>query len=237
MLWTKSAHQCAIFRLLGALRKVHTIPHTIFETTRSGFIQILHHCSVSWKITPLYFCCSNQVYFGQKEPIENKFSDVWVVGWKLIKFLISYLKPWGSFENFECSGLNSPNCCHLWNHKWVFFSNFASLFSVMRDNFLAEILYDLDRRNPSKCKISDFRLLMWNLGSFCWKYMKFQPKRIEELCLMTLKKDAKIFKKLICCFKNDKNLVNFDLSSWNSQNFDFDWFLLWKVCNVWSKKA
>ena len=27
------------------------IPHAIFETTRSGFIQILHQCSVSWKIT------------------------------------------------------------------------------------------------------------------------------------------------------------------------------------------
>ena len=31
-----------------------TIPHAIFETTRSRFIQILHHCSVSRKITPLY---------------------------------------------------------------------------------------------------------------------------------------------------------------------------------------
>ena len=27
---------------------------------------------------------------------------------------------------------------------------------------------------------------------------------------MTLKIDAKFEKKLICCFKNDKNLVNFD---------------------------
>ena len=59
MLWTKRAHQCTIFRLLGALMKVHPIPHAIFETTRSGFIQILHHCSVSWKITPLYFFSSN----------------------------------------------------------------------------------------------------------------------------------------------------------------------------------
>ena len=34
--------------------------------------------------------------------------------------------------------------------------------------------------------------------------------------------------KLICCFKNDKNFVNFDLNSKNSQNFNFDWFLLCK---------
>ena len=43
------------FRLLNALMKVHPIPHAIFETTKSRFIQILHHWSVSWKITPMYF--------------------------------------------------------------------------------------------------------------------------------------------------------------------------------------
>ena len=55
MFWTKTAHHCTIFKLLGAPIKVYPIPHTTFETTRSGFLQILHHCSVSWKITPLYF--------------------------------------------------------------------------------------------------------------------------------------------------------------------------------------
>ena len=40
-----------ILRLLCALMKVHPIPHASFETTRSRFIEILHHCSVSWKIT------------------------------------------------------------------------------------------------------------------------------------------------------------------------------------------
>ena len=29
--------------------------------------------------------------------------------------------------------------------------------------------------------------------------------------------------KLICCFKNDKNLVNFDPNSQKSQNLHFDW--------------
>ena len=44
-----------VFRFFSALMKVHPIPHASFETTRSMRIQILHHCSVSWKITPLYF--------------------------------------------------------------------------------------------------------------------------------------------------------------------------------------
>ena len=45
---------------------------------------------------------------------------------------------------------------------------------------------------------------------------------------MTLKSDAKVEKKLICCFKNDMtNLVNFDQST---QQFQKSlWFLLYKV--------
>ena len=36
---------------------------------------------------------------------------------------------------------------------------------------------------------------------------------------MILKSDAKFEEKLICCFKNDKNLVNYDLSTQNSKKF------------------
>ena len=39
---------------------------------------------------------------------------------------------------------------------------------------------------------------------------------------MTLTSDAKFEEKLICCFKNGKNLVNFDLSTRNSRNLHFD---------------
>ena len=98
-------------RLLSVLVKVHPISHTIFETTRSGFIQTLHHCPVSRKTTLLYFSGSNFVHFGQPESIEKKFSDFCVVGWEFVKFVTSYLKPQVSFS-----------------------LNFASLFNVMRDN-------------------------------------------------------------------------------------------------------
>ena len=37
-------------------------------------------------------------------------------------------------------------------------------------------------------------------------------KVLKSYCLMTLKSDAKFEEKPICCFKNDKNLVNFDPS-------------------------
>ena len=43
----------------------------------------------------------------------------------------------------------------------------------------------------------------------------------KNLCLKILKSDAKFEEKLYCCFKNDKNLVNFDPSNQVS-----------KICNV-----
>ena len=61
-------------------------------------------------------------------------------------------------------------------------------------------------------------------------------KSIEELCLMTLMSDEN-FQEKLSCFKNDMNLVNFDLNTQNSQNFYSDWFLLCKVYKIWSKKV
>ena len=46
--------------------------------------------------------------------------------------------------------------------------------------FLAETVHDLDKRSPSKCKISElstahvkFHQICTFIGSFCWKYIKF----------------------------------------------------------------
>ena len=87
----------------------------------SGFIQILHHCSMSWKIVPLYFFFSNLIYFWQKEPIKVKFSGFWVVDLKITKFHMSYLKPQVSFSlNFAPLWRVRDNSCVLfsWNFVW-----------------------------------------------------------------------------------------------------------------------
>ena len=154
--------QC--FRLLSALMKVHPMPHDVFETTRSVFVQILHHCSVSWNISLLYFCSSNLVYFGRKELIKKKFLEFWVLGGKLFKLFISYLKPQVSFS-----------------------SNFASLFIVTRCNSSVLFylkLYMIWTNEPNK--VQNFSLLIAQvkfhqiytlIGTFCWKYTKFQLRK------------------------------------------------------------
>ena len=52
---------------------------------------------------------------------------------------------------------------------------------------------------------------------------------IVELCVMILKSDAKFEEKMNCGIKNDmKNLVNFHLSTQNSENLYFDRLFLSK---------
>ena len=91
--WQKQPINAQYFRLCSVLIKVHPIPHAIFESTKLGFVQILHHCSVSWKMTPLYFFSWNHIYFGQKRPMEVKFLVFWVIRWKFTKLLMPYFRP------------------------------------------------------------------------------------------------------------------------------------------------
>ena len=206
--------------------KVHPIPHAAFETTRSGFIQILPHCLVSWKITPLYFCSSNLIYFGQKEPIEVKFSDFWVVGSKFIKFLISYLKPKASFS-----------------------LTFASIFSVMRRKssvFFHLNLYMLWRKaSDQSAKFQTFDCLReispylyFNRLSFCWKYVKFQLKKYGGVKTYDTVEWCEIWRKTLLLFQKWQKFVGILIWELKSlKNLHFDWYLSCKVCNVWPKKV
>ena len=71
------------------------------------------------------------------------------------------------------------------------------------------------------------------------KVYKILAKKIytEELWFMNLKIEAKFGEKLVFCFKNNRNLVNFDLSTKSLKNVHFHWFLLCKVFNVWPTKV
>ena len=59
--------------------------------------QILYSSSFSWKITPLYFFNSNNIYFAQKEPSKMKI-----------------------FETFKCSDpILSNSLCQFWNDESI----------------------------------------------------------------------------------------------------------------------
>ena len=108
------------------------IPHTIFETTSSGFIEILHHSSLSWKNSFVFFwaqpCIILTTIVHQRE-------------------LLGFLSDWVKIH---------------------------------------QIPHDI----------------------------------LETKYLLILNSDAKSEENPpICCFKNDKNLLNFDPSTQKSQKF------------------
>ena len=95
-------------------------------------LRILNPSSISWKVTPLHFFSSNNIYFAQKEPIKGKiFWDFRVFRSKFVNFIMPILKRQVS---------SSPN--------------FVSLFSFMKDNssviFLAQTIYTLLKRRLLK---------------------------------------------------------------------------------------
>ena len=78
---------------------------------RVSFLQILHHLSVSWHKIPL------------------KFSSWIILLWTKRAHQST------NFATFVCFNENSTNSsCQFWNHKVKVYSNFASLFSVMKYN-------------------------------------------------------------------------------------------------------
>ena len=97
LLWTKGRHLSPNFDTFQCSGENLPNLSCHFPNHKSVFLQIFHHSSVSWKITPLYFFKSKVIYFAQKKPVKVNF-----------------------LETFECSGQNSPNSCHFWNKKLVF---------------------------------------------------------------------------------------------------------------------
>ena len=95
LLWTKGSHQSPNFDTFKCSGENLPNFSCHFPSNKSVFLQILHHSLMSWKIPPLYFFSSNNIYFAQKESIKVKI-----------------------LETFECSGENLSNSlCQSWNDK------------------------------------------------------------------------------------------------------------------------
>ena len=97
LFWTKESHQSPNFEIFECSGKNLPNPSCYFPNHKSVFLQVLHHSSVSWNITPLYLLSANISYFVQKEPIKGQI-----------------------FGTFECLCQNSSNSsCQFWNNKSV----------------------------------------------------------------------------------------------------------------------
>ena len=96
-------------------------------------LQILYPSSVSWKITPLYFFSSNNIYFAQKEPIKRNIFELSSAQVKICQI------PYVNFET--TSRFLSKFCIPLQFHE-----------RLLLCTFLAQTIYTLLIRSPLKWK-------------------------------------------------------------------------------------
>ena len=185
-------------RLLCTLMKVHSIRHASFETTSSTVIQILHRCSVSWKITSLYLLAQTFI-----------------------------LCPKSNFQTFGWLGKHSPNSlCHAWNYESGFFKTLYHS-SVSREiTFLYFFSWNctwFEQKEP--IEVQNFRLSTAHvkfhqvctlIGSFCCKYIKFQLKMYRGVMSYDHGEWCKIWRKTDLLFPKWQE---FDPSTQKSQKF------------------
>ena len=153
---------------MSALVKIHPFLHGIFENTRSEFIQILHHCSVSWKITPLYFCSSKLEYFGEKELIKKTFIFESKSQF-FFKFCIT----------LHCHDLGKRNLS-----KWKILD-----FQLLMSNFITFVLWFV--LGPKKCKGAMFHdteewCKFWRKINLWLQIWQIFTRALESLQIETL---------------------------------------------------
>ena len=131
---TKRTHQKQIFILSTARMKINQILCR-FSNHKSVFTWTLHHLSVLWYIISLEFSSWNITLWTKRAQQSI------------------------NFQIFECFNESSPNSsCQFWNHNVKVYSNFASLFSLMKYNssvfFYLKPLY-FRQKEPVEVKFSD----------------------------------------------------------------------------------
>ena len=121
--------------------------------------------------------------------------------------------------------------------RGVMFHNTEEWYKIWRkpDSWLAKWHEEFGKSLAENSKVSKLGL-WWDPLSQSRKCMSL--KFTEELCIMTMKNDAKFEEKLTCCFKIETTF--WQILNWAFEclkNLHFNEILLTKVYNVWAKKV
>ena len=113
----------------------------------------------------------------------------------------------------------------LQKYKGVIFHDTEEIYKFWRENDLwfEKRLEKFRKFSPEHLKVSKLRH-RWD--PFVQSRKGVTLKFAEELCVMTMKNNAKFEEELPCHFKTNRNLTNFDSSTRKSKKLPFNW-LLW----------
>ena len=147
LFWTKGSHKSSNFDTFKCYGENLPNFKSLFSNHWSVFLQNFHNSSVSWKITPLYFCSSNNIYFDHKEPIKTK---------KILDFISAWVKICEVHVNFKTtSQFLLTFCVTLHCHD-----------TQLHCKFEAHTFSTLDKKILSKFQF-------WHLQLLCGKFAKF----------------------------------------------------------------
>ena len=192
------------------------------QSTRSGFIQILHHGPVSWKITPLYFLAQTSYTFDKNRPSKwnfGLFSD-WVKIHQIFHVIFETVIQF----YFKL-------CIAFQCHEREFFCA-----------FLAGTLYDFYKRSPSKCKILEknvtaqvkFHQICTYDRLLLLKICKISAKKVRRSYVWWYWRLMQNFKKNWFAVSKMTRIRWILIQALKSlQNLHFYWSLLWKLYNLY----
>ena len=164
-------------RFLSAQVKIRQIPHVNFEMTSQFFFTfcIILHCHdtlislipSNFEIFQVLWCKFAIFLMSFSKPqvsYLSNFTSLFLVTkdnssglFQVKRYILCtiWTNQSGNFENFECSGQNSPSSCHFLN-KSVFRRVLHQLsWDLILYTFLAEILYTFNKKNLSKYKLAE----------------------------------------------------------------------------------
>ena len=171
--------------------KVQPIPHVILQTTRLEFIQILHHYSVSWKITSLYFFSLNLIYFvvwkmtwGILQIFTRTFKSVNIgtlMGSFCPKLKMQYLKI---YRGYMCTG--TEDWWKVWREIDMSFQNWYEEFDEFwLEHSKVSKICTLTGSFWPKYIIFELRKVQTSYLSWCWRVMQNLKKNWLAVWKMT----------------------------------------------------
>ena len=128
LLWTKGSYQSSNFDTFEFSGENLLNFSCHFPSNKSVFLQILHHSSMSWKTTPLYFFTLCQFWNDELIPVQilslssvsRKITPLYFFSSNDIYFAQKEPIKMKIFETFECSGHNLSNSfCQFLNDKSI----------------------------------------------------------------------------------------------------------------------
>ena len=201
MIWAKGAHQSALFQTFDCLRQVS--PNLYFDRlllfkvykTPAKKVQ-RNYVSWDWRVMQIW---GKTDLLFQKRKRSDQFWHEHPKVSKICTLIDSFCAKYRTFDFKKYIGINfhgTQEWYKIWKKPELWFGKWHEEFA----KFLPEHL------EVSKLGV------WWDPFIQSRKYMSL--KFTEELCVMTIKNDAKFEKEFNYCFKTDMgNLTNFDLST------------------------